>query len=264
LTEELAKPPVDDEARMTFTEHLAELRIRIIRSAIALVICVVVAYFFSGQIFLIVARPLMPDALPDFFTHMLESTGASMESNTEWQAFNILEPILVRLKLAGIAGTLFALPFIVYQICAFVFPGLKPNEKKAVGILLGGGAVLAVVGVAVAYFAVFPFVLPYLSSWAPEGVKLGLRMDENVNIILKGMLGFAIAFQFPMAVLILVYLDLLKPETLINYRKITIVALSVVAAVFTPPDPITMILMFVPLLLLYQGSIWLSYIVVRA
>jgi sec-independent protein translocase protein TatC len=179
------------------------------------------------------------------------------------QFLSIFEPILVYLKLAVIAGTLMALPYMVWQACAFIFPGLKPNEKKAVRIMLGGGSVLALAGVSVAYFGIFPLVLPFLMSWAPEGVEMGLRMNENVNIILKGMLAFAIAFQFPMAVLVMVYLDLLSPETLKRYRRVAIVGLAVGAAMFTPPDPVTMVLMLLPLVLLYEGSILLSYIVVR-
>jgi sec-independent protein translocase protein TatC len=129
-------------------------------------------------------------------------------------------------------------------------------------VLLIGCTFFVVFGVCVAYFGVFPLVLPYLMSWVPEGVTLQLRMNETISLIIKGMLGFAAAFQFPMVVLVLVYLGLLSPATLRQYRKIAIVIMSIVAAILTPPDPISMTVMLVPLVILYELSIWMSYFIV--
>ncbi|MBI4555954.1 MAG: twin-arginine translocase subunit TatC [Candidatus Hydrogenedentes bacterium] len=252
-----------DDARMTFTEHLAELRLRIIRSGIALVIGCVVCYAFSDQIFELIAYPLQPvGGLLPAATSNPEAAPPDSAA-IQWSAMNFLEPVMVKLRLTLYAGALLALPFIVYQICAFIFPGLTPGERKIAKFLLFGSSTLAVFGVLVAYFGVFPLVLPYLMQWMPEGVIMQLRMNENISLILMLLLGFAVAFQFPLVVLALVYVDLLSPETLRKYRKIAIVGIAVLSMVLTPPDPLSWVIMMAPLVILYELSIWSSYAVVR-
>ncbi len=132
-----------------------------------------------------------------------------------------------------------------------------------VRFLLIGSTVFVIFGVAVAYFAVFPMVMPYLTTFVPPGVTVQLRMNETVSLLLKGMLGFAIAFQFPMVVMVLVYLDLLSPMTLRKYRRHAIVILAVGSAAFTPPDPFSMMAMLIPLVFMYELSIWASVFVLR-
>jgi sec-independent protein translocase protein TatC len=245
------EPPKDppdsdggDDARMTFTEHLAELRVRIIRSGVALVLCMGVCYIFSDFLFDLVRGPLKD--VPGI----------------NWESLNMIEGFSTKIRLAGYGGFVLALPYLVYHICAFVFPGLKPNERRAVGTLLAGGSTLLVSGVALAHRGILPIVLPYLTAFNPEGVDQKLRLNENVGMLFKFYLGFGIAFQFPLAVLVLVYLELLDPASLKAYRRFVIVGIAVLSAVLTPPEPISMILMGGPLVLLYEVSIWLSYIVV--
>ncbi|NIA13045.1 MAG: twin-arginine translocase subunit TatC [Nitrospiraceae bacterium] len=272
---------------MTFTEHLAELRVRIIRSGIAVGVCFIVCYIFSNTIFQVVSRPLSPLRDAGIITDApVEEDGQSEagggvkpgeESPAEpdekpgkpqgmlvrWYAGNPLEAFLVKLKLSAYAGILFAFPIVVYQLCAFIFPGLTGREQKAVRFLLVGCAFFVVFGVLVAYLGVFPLVLPYLGRFLPEGVDQQFRMNETVSMIIKGLTGFAVAFQFPMVVLILVYLDLLSPATLRQYRHVAIILMAVGSAVLTPPDPISMLIMLLPLVILYEMSIWMSYLVVR-
>lgn len=133
----------------------------------------------------------------------------------------------MRLKLAAYAGMLLAMPVVVYQICAFVFPGMTARERRAARFLVTGCTIFAVFGVGVAYLGVFPLVLPYLSRFLPDGVEQQFRMGETVSLIIKGLTGFAIAFQFPMVVLVLVYLDLLSPATLKQYRRVAIILMAV-------------------------------------
>jgi len=266
----------DSELRMTFTEHLGELRIRLIRSVIALLIGFLICFFLFNYIFDIVSRPLRPLEARNFFVTETASTPTETPSEQQqqakpekptqtpvWTVLNPLEPFVVNMKLGAYFGLLVALPYILYQACAFIFPGLRPNEKRAVLIMLTGCSVLAVFGVAVAYFGVFPLVLPYLMQYAPEGVQIQLRMNETVTMVMIGLVGFAIAFQFPMVIFALVYLDLMTPETLRNWRRFAIVGLFFIAAVLTPPDPFSMVLMAGPLVLLYEISIWGSYAIVR-
>jgi len=265
----------NEEARMTFTEHLAELRLRIIRAGIAVIVGFIICYIFSDPIFFLLAHPLRPQKTAAV-TEGAQSASTQEPTPTApdaaapkrpppaiWVTQNPAEAFWVKLKLSAYAGIIVTLPFIVYQLCAFVFPGLKPGERKMVRFLLAGCAGFAVFGVLVAYVGVFPFFLPYLVQWVPEGVQQQFRMNETVSLILMFLLGFAVSFQFPMAVLVLVYLGLLSPGTLKRYRRIAIVVMSIVAAVLTPPDPISMMMMLTPMLILYEASIWMSYIVVR-
>lgn len=323
----------DEELRMSFTEHLGELRDRLIRSAIAIAICAVICYLASEQIFEVLAGPIKVmereiagvDVLPepekapegsgetaapveppppvepevtdpaeivnsvaagkpvwltvntdDSLLLRLKIVGKTIEDidvrvkaaqeglAASWTVLNPMEPLIVTFKIAGYGGLFLAMPYVLYQLCAFIFPGLHPKERKAAQYLIAGCTVLAFAGVCVAYFGVFPFVLPYLAQFVPEDVNVQLRMNETISMIVLGLLGFGIAFQFPMVVLILVYMGVLSPDTLRQYRKIVIVGLAIVSAMLTPPDPVSMTLMLVPLYLLYEGSIWVSYLVIRS
>ena len=262
---------IDDEARMTFIEHLAELRTRIIRSATAVFVAFVISYAFSNQIFEVLKRPLTPltkaGVIKEQNPANAPKEGAPQSTpdapTPKWTVLNPLEPFLVKLKLSGYAAFLLASPFVIYQLCAFVFPGLKPNERKLVRILIFGCAGFALFGVLVGYFAVFPFVLNYLMTWVPPDVEFQLRMNETIGQIILGLTGFAVAFQFPMVVLSLVYLGVLHPSTLKKYRRLNIVVMAIAAAVLTPPDPISMLMMLTPMVILYEISILLSYVVLR-
>ena len=225
-----------DERRMTFTEHLGELRNRIIYSAVAVVIAFMVCYGFSNQLFYVIAAPLSGLAesdLVEFVSGDGTNAGASEApapanpaaegtplagAAAKWVTLSPLEGFLVQFKLAGYFSLLLALPIILYHLCAFVFPGLTGSERKVVQILVGGCSLLGSLGVVVAYFGVFPLVLPYLIQWTPAGVEVQLRMSETISVILLGLVGFAIAFQFPMGVLVLVYMGLLTPQMLREYR----------------------------------------------
>ncbi len=267
----------DEEKRMSFTEHLGELRTRIIHSFIALTIAVIGCYALSDYIFELLAWPLRPlseSQVVTFEVVDMDEEGnpivaqslpeeQSRAGEIEWTVLNPLEYILVKIRIAGYGGLVVALPFLLWQICAFVFPGLHASERKVVQILIAGCSVLAIVGVGVAYFGVFPLVLPYLLEWIPDWVQVQLRLNETLSIIIKGMVGFAVAFQFPMAVLILVYMGLLTPHTLKQYRKLAMVGMALVAALLTPPDPFSLMVMLLPLVVLYESSIWASYLVVR-
>jgi len=274
---------VDYEARMTFTEHLAELRMRLIRSLFALGVGVILCYVVSDQLIVLLASPLAPlgetgiissapsetpadAAKPEGASPSPPDTAPAQSApvrQVEWTVLNPLEFVIVKFKVAGYGGFLFALPFVIWQFCAFVFPGLLPHEKRVMKILIFGCSILAVAGVSVAYFGVFPLVLPYLLEWTLPFIKTQLWLNETLDIIIKLMAAFAVAFQFPMAVLILVYMDLLTPQKLREFRKFAIVGMAVASAALTPPDVFSMAIMLTPLLLLYEASIILSYLVVR-
>ena len=255
----------DDEKRMTFTEHLSELRIRIIHSMIAVVVGALICYACSNTILNWLTAPMTTQS--EWVKHLLASSGSvdpkATPLNTSMYVFSPLEAGMLKLKVAGYGGLLVVFPFVLYQIGAFVFPGLKPHEKRAGQFILFGGGFLAVAGVMVAYFMVLPFVLPFLASWLPPGWQQQFRASETLGTIVILLAGFAIAFQYPMAVLALVYLDLISPDTLRTYRRPAIVGLTVAAAILTPPDPFSILFLLTPLVILYEGTIWLSYLMLR-
>jgi len=295
----------DDEKRMTFTEHLAELRLRIIRSGIAVIVAFVICYAFADTLVAVVAWPLSPlSALtaprPDTPPHATEApsatspqgaaVGGTQETPTQpkeesgaasagpvasatppanpsgtpqWKVLNPYEAFIVKFKLSGYAALVLAFPVILWQICAFVFPGLTPRERNVMKFLIFGSGLLAIAGVAVGYFGVFPIVFPWLLQWVPPGVIVELRMNETISMILMGLAAFAIAFQFPMVALALMYMGLLSPKTLQQFRRLAIVLIAVASAVLTPsPDPISMLVLMFPLLILYELSIWLGKLLV--
>lgn len=280
-------PTPEPEGRMTFTQHLGELRTRLVRSAATVLVAMIVCYVFSNQLIVLIAKPLasfnnvetieVPTDLEgtdgddsegadgdesEGEETLEEAVVADEEPPIEWTVLNPLEPVLVKLKVAGYGGLFVSLPMILYQICGFIFPGLTAKEKRVVKVLIVGCSVLATGGVAVAYWAVFPLVLPYLTTFAPDFVNVQLRMNETLSLLLKGFAGFAIAFQFPLVVLVLVGMGLLTPATLREYRKYAVVIMCFAGMALTPPDPFSMLMMAAPLILLYEISIWASYLVV--
>lgn len=273
-----------DEKRMTFTEHLGELRTRIVRSGICLLVCMVICFIFCNKLLAILAYPLTP-----LVEHgVIESAPAAASSSTPgqpgvppaaaspekaaaapkktvapvWTVLNPIEPITIQFKLAFYIGFVLAFPYMVWHVCAFIFPGLRPSERYVIQLIILGCSVLAVTGVLVAYLGVLPLVLPYLMTMVPEGWVVQLRATETISIILTMLAGFAVAFQFPMAVMVLVYIGLLSPATLKKKRPMAIVLIAVISAVLTPPDAISMMIMMIPLTILYEASIWMSHLVI--
>ena len=234
----------EDEKRMSFTGHLAELRDRLIHSGIFFLVTVVSCYCVSDWLFEIIAKPVRQAGF-----------------DVQWVVLSPLEGVITKVKLAAIGGLTLSFPYIIWNICGFIFPGLHDKERKAAQVAIVGCGILSMVGVGVAYFLILPYVMPYISQWVPENVEIQFQLGQTVILIVKALLVFAIVFQFPMVVLVLVYLGILSPNTLREQRRFAIVGLAVAAAMFTPPDPMTMLIMMGPLVLLYEGSIWVSYLI---
>lgn len=241
---------------MTFTEHLGELRDRIMRSGIALIVTFFLCYALSDNLFEVISGALSPESIK-------AANGDPSVVPPQWYTGQPLEGFSNKVRIAGYGSLLLSFPFIVWQLCGFIFPGLHPTERRSVKFLIAGCGLLGVIGFCVAYFFVFPTVLPYMLLWSPPGVLPMLRLNETISIIVKALVGFSIAFQFPMAVIILVYMGVLTPQMLKEYRKIAIIGMAVLSAMFTPPEPVSMIVMLVPLYGLYELSILASHVVIR-
>lgn len=259
-----------DDKRMSFTEHLGELRVRLIRISAALLITFVLGWAASGYIVKLLQYPI--DSGTQSYNAWVERSSPkdadghpvvdqSKLSHVEWQILSPQESFIVQLRLAMYFALLCSFPVLVYQICAFIFPGLTPKERGVVLVVLGGSSLLAVGGTVTGYFGVLPFVMPYLLNYVPEGIKINLQLSTTISFVLILIAGFGVAFQFPMFVLAAVFLNLVSVEMLTKYRRIAIIVIAVVSAVLTPPDPISMTIMMLPLVLLYEISIIVARIV---
>ena len=232
----MSKPDV----KMTFTEHLAELRTRIIRSAIAVGVCGAAGYGFNNQIFQLLRKPL-----------------GTVE---KLQYISPFEPFLTRLSIAFYVGVFLALPVILYQALMFVIPALKPRERK---VVLGGllsSSVLTITGLTVAFIGILPIIFPVMRSFAPEGVEANLRLEYYVNVVFKFLIAFAVGFQFPIVMVSLVHLGIVPVRFFVKNAKYVLVIILIVSALFTPPDPISQIMMAVPLFCLYVLSLGVAYL----
>ena len=208
-------------------------------------------------------EPLLDIILGKVQEHSLDQVLNKKKKGLEWITLTPLESFMVKIKIALYTAIALGVPYIVYQICAFVFPGLKPKEKYVIRFALLASFSLALMGILTALFIVFPVVFPQLLKFAPDWVGSFLQLEKTMTFIFKVVLGFGLAFQFPIVILVAVYLDFVSPKDLREHRKIAIVVILIVAAILTPPDPATLFLMSAPLLLLYEISILLSYFIIR-
>jgi len=231
-----------EEVEMPFLDHLEELRWRIIKSLIAVVIFTIISFAFSDQIL-------------DF----LLLTTKNLKHQLQLQVLKVQTVFIIKLELALIAGIMLSLPVIFYQIWAFVAPGLLENERKYVVPVITFATISFIVGAAFAFFVIIPFALDFFLSLVPENVKNNIALDFYFGFVARIVLVFGIVFELPVVSLLLTKLGLLTPQFLRKYRRYAIVVIFVLAAILTPPDPTTQIMLAVPLLLLFEVTIWISY-----
>ena len=230
------------EVEMPFLDHLEELRLRIIKSLIAIVIFTIIAFFFSDQI----------------LKFLLIST-KNLKHQFQLQVLKVQTVFVIKLELAIITGVIFALPVIFYQLWAFVSPGLLENERKYVVPVITFATISFIVGAAFAFFVIIPIALDFFLGLVPENVKNNIALDFYFGFVARLILVFGIVFELPVVSLLLTKLGILTPKILRKYRRYAIVVIFILAAILTPPDPTTQLLLAIPLVLLYEITIWISY-----
>jgi len=235
-------------AEGTLISHLLELRDRLLRATIAVIVVAVPCTVFREEIFEFVARPLM-ERLPE---------GASMI------ATNVIAPFMTPFKLAIMAAVFIAMPYILYQVWAFVAPGLYRREKRFALPLLLTSIVLFYVGVAFAYFVVFPVAFTFFTAAAPEGVLMMTDINSYLDFVLLLFFAFGVAFEIPIATVLLAVTGLVRPESLAANRGYVLLGIFIIAAVITPPDAISQCIMAIPMYLLYEGGIVAARLMLRA
>lgn len=220
----------------TFISHLVELRDRLIRALIAIGIAFICLFPWSKDLYALLAKPLLA-ALP---------TGGQMI------ATDVVGVFLVPMKVTLLVALLLALPYVLYQLWAFVAPGLYAHEKKMVLPLVVASFLLFLVGMSFAYFVVFPTVFKFMSSIAPEGVAWMTDIEKYLGFVLSSFLAFGVTFEVPVIVVVLVRVGVVTVEKLSQSRPYVIVGAFVIGAIFTPPDVLSQTLLAVPLWLLFE------------
>ncbi|GBD92563.1 sec-independent protein translocase protein TatC [bacterium BMS3Abin05] len=240
------KSSATNSNEMPFLAHLEELRWRILKSIIAVFVMVLIAFPFSKQLLEILTYPnnriLNPPKL--IFLH---PTGM----------------LMVRFGIAIAAGIILALPVLFYQFWQFVTPGLLPKEKKFVWPVIAFSTLCFLLGIVFAYFVMLPFILPFLYSLGTEAITPTININDYIGFISRIIMVSGIIFELPALSYFLTRVGILKPYYLKKYRRYAIVIVFILAAILTPPDPGSQILMALPLLLLYEISIWISVFVYR-
>jgi sec-independent protein translocase protein TatC len=235
-------------AEGTLISHLLELRNRLVKAFLAVLIVALPCLWFANELFTFVAQPLM-QKLP---------AGASMI------ATNVVTPFLTPIKLAIYVAIFIAMPVILYQLWAFVAPGLYRHEKRFALPLLVSSILLFYGGIAFAYYLVFPYIFGYFVSTAPAGVLMMTDINEYLDFVVLLSFAFGVAFEVPVATVLLVLTGLVKIETLKRNRGYVLIGIFVVAAFLTPPDAISQVTMALPMYLLYEVGIFLGRLMLNA
>jgi len=235
----------------TFMSHLIELRQRLVRAVFAVLAVFVVLFIWpgSGPIYDFLALPLMR-ALPE---------------GTKMIATGVVTPFLVPMKVTAMVALFVALPYVLYQVWAFVAPGLYEHEKKLALPLIIGSTVLFFMGVAFCYYFVFVRVFHFIHQFAPKSITPAPDIEAYFSFVITMFIAFGLTFEIPILVIILVRVGLVEVEKLRDARPYVIVGAFVVAAIVTPPDVISQIMLAVPMCLLYEAGVFFArFVAARA
>ena len=227
--------------------HIAELRSRLIKIVIIYFVFFLIAFIFWKDIFAWMSEPLL-EAL-------------KLEKSSKIIFTGLAEPFFTAVKISLFAGFFFALPFILYQVWAFIAPGLYEHEKKLILPFVFWGTLMFILGAAFAYYIVFPVGFKVLVTFGGGEFTAMPRISEYVSFFGKLMLGFGIAFEMPVVTYFLAKLGLITDKTLKDFARYAIVVIFIVAAILTPPDLFSQLAMALPLLILYGVSILIAKMV---
>ena len=226
----------------TFISHLVELRDRILRAILAVIAVFLCLFYWAKDLYALLAKPLL----------------AALPAGGQMIATDVVGVFLVPVKVAFLVAFVIALPYVLYQVWAFVAPGLYANEKRLVLPLVVASSVLFLVGMSFAYFLVFPMVFQFMASVAPEGVAWMTDIDKYLSFVLTTFIAFGVTFEVPVVVIVLVRVGVISIDKLKEIRPYVIVGAFVIGAIFTPPDVISQVMLALPLWFLYELGILLA------
>ncbi len=226
------------DKQVTIIEHLEELRDRLMKSAIALTITTLISFVFAKQFLLLLIAP------------MGETPPVSPSPTTN---------IVIFAKVALISGVALAMPVLVYQLVSFIAPGLTPQEKRYLYLILPGATLSFAAGAAFAYFVMLPTAIPFLKGFLSDIIDPSWFIDKYISFITSLLFWVGVSFETPLVIFFLAKLGVVTPASLSRYRRYAILVIAVLAAVITPtPDPFNMLLVMAPLIVLYEIGILLA------
>ncbi|KND58321.1 Twin-arginine translocation protein TatC [Candidatus Paraburkholderia schumanniana] len=237
----------EEPVEETFISHLVELRDRIIRAGASVIVVFIVLVYWAPDIFKLLARPLMQNLPRDGKMIVTDVTGS----------------FFVPMKVTMLVAFVIALPFVLYQIWAFVAPGLYQHEKKLVAPLVFSSYTLFLCGMAFAYFVVFPTIFRVMAHYnAPLGAEMTTDIDNYLSFVLTMFIAFGVTFEVPIVVVLLARMGVVSIQKLKQIRPYVIVGAFVISAVVTPPDVFSQLILAIPLVVLYEAGIVAARLVI--
>lgn len=223
-------------------EHLTELRNRLLKAILSVLVIFLALAYFANDLYHFLATPLL-NVLPE---------------NSNMIATDVAAPFFAPFKLTLVIAFFIAIPYILSQIWRFIAPGLYQNEKRLVAPLLISSSLLFYAGIAFAYYVVFPLAFGFFTSIAPEGITIATDISSYLNFVLKLFFAFGIAFEIPIAILLLCWTGFTTREKLSENRPYVIVGVFVVGMLLTPPDVISQTLLALPMWLLFEIGLFFA------
>jgi sec-independent protein translocase protein TatC len=235
------------ESSESFFSHLIELRNRLLHAVIAVAVVFVFLFPYSKELYALLAQPLL----------------ASLPKGGQMIATDVVGVFFVPVKVAGLTAFMVALPYVLYQLWAFVAPGLYTHEKKLILPLVVASTLLFLCGMSFAYFLVFPVIFSAMATFTPEGVSWMTDIGKYMDFVLTLFVAFGVTFEVPVAVVVLVRMGMVSVEKLREIRPYVVVGAFIIGAIFTPPDVVSQIMLAVPLWLLYELGIIVAAMLVK-
>ena len=236
----------DRHLSMPFLEHLEELRWRLVKSLISVLVGAVLTFFYI-----------------DFLIDFLIKPSQNLKYPMDLQVLKVQGMFMIKWGIALIGGVVLAIPFLTYQIWQFISPGLYMKERKYIAPLIIFTYLSFLIGLSFAYTVLIPFSLDFFTSVGMESIQNNFSINYYFNFITWLMIGSGLIFELPVLVFILSVFGLLTPAFMSHYRRHAIVVILILSAFITPPDPISLVLMSIPLMILYEISIGVSWLVNR-
>ncbi len=248
----MSDTPSQDELAGTeqpFVQHLIELRDRLVKATIAVAVAGAVLAIFPGpaELYDLLAAPLV----------------AQLPAGATLIATSVISPFLVPLKILLMAAFLLALPVVLYQVWAFVAPGLYSHEKKLVLPLVVSSTLLFMIGVAFCYFFVFGQVFKFIQSFAPKSITAAPDIEAYLSFVMTMFIAFGLAFEVPIVVIVLARMNVVSIEKLKAFRSYFVVLAFIVAAIVTPPDVVSQLALAIPMCVLYEIGIWAAQLFIK-
>jgi sec-independent protein translocase protein TatC len=240
MTAKPDKPNPDADVEQPLISHLLELRNRLLRIVMVIGAIVSVMAFFANDLYALLAGPLT----------------AHMPKGSSMIAIEVTSTFFAPFKLAMVLSVFIAVPYALHEIWAFVAPGLYKHERRMVVPLLVSSSLLFYLGMAFAYFVVFPVVFQFMAATAPAGVAMMTDINKYLDFVLTMFFAFGIAFEVPVATFILVWMGVTTPQKLTAMRPYVVLIAFVIGAILTPPDGITQTMLAIPMWLLFEVGVW--------